>query len=149
MQEQQKKPKPAPIIIQMAIYGAILFVAGLISALFPKSFVVPPSLIGMIILYVLLSTHVIKLEWVEGLANSLIGMIAFLFVPSGIQLAGSLGIMKREGLQDLVVIVVATVIMLVVISYVGALFMWLHRRVAGGKADSALATPPDSTSAKK
>lgn len=130
-QKDQTETKAAPILVQMAIFAVILFVSGLISALFPKSFVVPASLIGMIILYVLLATHIIKLEWVEKFGDFMIGLIAFLFVPSGVQLAGSLGLMKREGLQDIIVIIISTIILLVVIAYVGAFFIKLHQKITG------------------
>lgn len=130
-QKGQTEKKAAPILVQMAIFAAILFVSGLISALFPKSFVVPASLIGMIILYILMATHIVKLEWVEKFGDFMIGLIAFLFVPSGVQLAGSLGLMKREGLQDIIVIIISTIILLVVIAYVGAFFIKLHQKITG------------------
>lgn len=37
----QNKKKSAPILIQMEIFAGVLFVASLISALFPKNFPVP------------------------------------------------------------------------------------------------------------
>ena len=65
MEKKQPEKKAAPILVQMGIFAAILFVSALISSLFPKSFVVPTPLIGMIILYILLATHIVKLEQVE------------------------------------------------------------------------------------
>ncbi|MGX6472427.1 CidA/LrgA family protein [Pediococcus pentosaceus] len=127
--------KETPILIQMGIFMAILFVAQLLSQLFPPSFAVPTPLIGMIILYILLATHIIKLEQVEKLGNSLIGLIAFLFVPSGIQLAGSLDLIKREGLQDVIVTIISTIILLVVITYVGSFFIKLHQKINNRKGD--------------
>ena len=121
MEKKQPEKKAAPILVQMGIFAAILFVSALISSLFPKSFVVPTPLIGMIILYILLATHIVKLEQVEKFGDLMISLIAFMFVPSGVQLAGSLDLMKREGLQDIIVSVLATIIILVVIGYVGAL----------------------------
>ncbi|WP_076461517.1 CidA/LrgA family protein [Limosilactobacillus caccae] len=129
--EQQKKA--APILVQMGIFAAILFVSQLISDLFPKSFVVPTPLIGMILLYILLATHIVKLEQVEKFGDFMISLIAFLFVPSGIQLAGSLGLMKREGLQDVIVIIISTIILLAVIAYVGTFFVGIHNKITGNK----------------
>ncbi|KAF0524048.1 CidA/LrgA family protein [Pediococcus pentosaceus] len=127
--------KETPILIQMGIFMVILFVAQLLSQLFPPSFAVPAPLIGMIILYILLATHIIKLEQVEKLGDSLIGLIAFLFVPSGIQLAGSLDLIKREGLQDVIVTIISTIILLVVITYVGSFFIKLHQKINNRKGD--------------
>lgn len=123
--------KAAPILVQMGIFAAILFVSALISSLFPKSFVVPTPLIGMIILYILLATHIVKLEQVEKFGDFMISLIAFMFVPSGVQLAGSLDLMKREGLQDIIVSVLATIIILVVIAYIGALVIKIHQKLTG------------------
>ena len=94
--KKEEKKKEAPILVQMGIFAAILFASQLISNLFPKSFVVPTPLIGMILLYILLACHIVKLEQVEKFGDFMISLIAFLFVPSGIQLAGSLGLMKRR-----------------------------------------------------
>ncbi|MFR0609285.1 CidA/LrgA family protein [Limosilactobacillus mucosae] len=126
----KEEKKAAPILIQMGIFGAILFVSQLISDLFPASFVVPTPLIGMILLYILLATHIVKLEQVEKFGDFMISLIAFLFVPSGVQLCGSLGLMKREGLQDICVIIISTIIMLVVIAYVGNFFVKMHQRLS-------------------
>lgn len=131
MEKKQPEKKAAPILVQMGIFAAILFVSALISSLFPKSFVVPTPLIGMIILYILLATHVVKLEQVEKFGDLMISLIAFMFVPSGVQLAGSLDLMKREGLQDIIVSVLATIIILVVIAYVGALVIKIHQKLTG------------------
>ena len=61
--------------------------------------------------------------------QSAISLIAFLFVPSGIQLAGSLDLMKKEGLQDVFVIIISTIILLAVIAYVGVFFIGLHHKL--------------------
>lgn len=133
MDKKDKKPEASNIYVQMGIFAAILFVSQLISDLFPKSFVVPTPLIGMVLLYILLATHIVKLHQVEKFGDFMIGLIAFLFVPSGIQLAAHLDIMRREGVQDVIVIIISTIILLVVIAYVGALVMGIHHKITGNK----------------
>ncbi len=59
--KKEEKKKEAPILVQMGIFAAILFVSQLISNLFPKSFVVPTPLIGMILLYILLALDVLPM----------------------------------------------------------------------------------------
>lgn len=127
------KQKDSNIYVQMGIFAAILFVSQLISDLFPKSFVVPTSLIAMVLLYILLACHIVKLHQVAKFGDFMIGLIAFLFVPSGIQLAAHLDIMKKEGLQDVIVIIISTIILLVVIAYIGALVMGIHHKITGTK----------------
>lgn len=135
MDKKDKKPEASNIYVQMGIFAAILFVSQLISDLFPKSFVVPTPLIGMVLLYVLLACHIVKLHQVEKFGTFMIGLIAFLFVPSGIQLAAHLDIMRREGIQDVCVIIISTIILLVVIAYIGALVMSIHHKITGNKED--------------
>ncbi|KRK36415.1 CidA/LrgA family protein [Loigolactobacillus bifermentans] len=125
----QDQPKAAPILAQMGIFAAVLFVSSLISPLFPASFPVPTPVIGLILLYLLLTFHVIKLEWVDGFGSFLIGLIAFLFVPSGISLATSLDIMAKSGVQIVTVVIISTVLMLVITAYTARLLIFLHQKL--------------------
>lgn len=126
---EKTEEKPSPIIVQMAIFAAILFVASLISPLFPPSFPVPTPVIGLILLYVLLATHIVKLRNVEKFGDFMISLIAFLFVPSGIQLAASLNILKTQGVQIVAVVLIATIVMLVVVAYTTAGMIWIRKHV--------------------
>ena len=123
----------APILQQMCIFASVLFVSSLISPLFPKSFPVPTPGIGLALMYVLLASHIIKLYQVEKMADFLISLIAFLFVPSGIQMANSLNVFTDDGaltgVMLIVTIILATIILLVVISYTTAGFMAISRKV--------------------
>ncbi|MFC2684275.1 MAG: CidA/LrgA family protein [Limosilactobacillus oris] len=132
MTRKDNNHKSAPILVQCVIFAGILWVASILSALCPPSFVVPTPVIGLVLLYLLLTLGVVKLEWVENLGMFLISLIGFLFVPSGIQIANDLGILQREGLQILLVILVATVALLVVTAYVTRLVIAIHKRIMGG-----------------
>jgi len=125
--------EPAPILQQMGIFAGVLFVSSLISPLFPKSFPVPTPVIGLVLMYVLLASHIVKLYQVEKMADFLISLIAFLFVPSGIQMANSLNVFTDNGALSgvmlIVTIILATVILLVVIAYTTSGFMAISRKV--------------------
>lgn len=122
---------PSPILQQMAIFSSILFASSLIKPLFPKSFPVPTPVIGLILLYLLLATHIIKLYQIEKMADFLISLIAFLFVPSGVQMAASLNVFSEHGMASggmmIVTIILATIILLVVIAFTTACFMWISK----------------------
>ena len=81
----------------------------------------------MILLFISLCTGVVKLEQVEGLSNSLSKVITFLFVPSGISLVNSLDLMASYGLQIVFVILVATLALLFVTGWSGALLLKLRQ----------------------
>lgn len=133
--KESQKQKSAPILVQMLIYATILFVSQIISDLMPKSFPVPTPVIGLVLLYVLLTTHVIKLEWVDSFGSALISLISFMFVPSGISLAANLKIMREQGVQLLIVIVASTIILLVVTAYTTKFFSWIVNKVKNSQLD--------------
>lgn len=137
MKKPASKPTPAPILVQMGIFAAILFVSSLISPLFPASFPVPTPVIGLILLYVLLTCHIVKVEWVDSFSGILISMIAFLFVPSGVSLATSLNIMAKSGVQIVLVVIISTVLMLVVTTYTAWALITLRQKLRQPKKQPA------------
>lgn len=129
--ENKKDTQPAPFLIQFLIFSSVLFISSFISSLFPKNFPVPTPVIGLVILYLLLTFKIIKVEWVDNLASFLISIIGFLFVPSGISLASSLGIMAESGVQIITVVVISTVIMLVSTTYITMLILSFKKKKSG------------------
>ncbi|MBA1433753.1 CidA/LrgA family protein [Bombilactobacillus bombi] len=133
MEKTNTKAKSAPLLIQMLIYAAILFVSQFISDSMPKSFPLPTAVIGLVMLYLLLTFKVIKVEWVDSFGSAMISMIGFLFVPSGISLAGNLKIMRAEGVQLVIVILIATVILLVVTAYTTRILNMIKSKITNPK----------------
>lgn len=95
---------------QAFIFATVMFVSNLISMYLPIP--MPASVIGLVLLFVLLTTKIVKLEQVEQLGTSLTGLISFLFVPSGISVIQSLGVMQEVGVQVVGVIIIATIMLL-------------------------------------
>lgn len=129
MDKTKESAKDAPLLIQMLIYAAILFVSQFISDSMPKSFPLPTPVIGLVLLYLLLTFKIIKVEWVDSFGAAMIGLIGFLFVPSGISLAGNLKIMREEGVQLVIVILIATIILLVVTAYTTRILNWVKNKI--------------------
>ncbi|WP_461240046.1 CidA/LrgA family protein [Paucilactobacillus sp. N302-9] len=125
----KKEKKAAPILIQLGIFATVLFVSSLISPLFPKSFPVPTPVIGLVLLYLLLTLHIIKVEWVDNFAGFMISLIGFLFVPSGVSLATSLDIMAKSGVQIVTVVIISTVVMLVVTAYTAWVLISISNKI--------------------
>ena len=94
---------------QAFIFATVMFVSNLISMYLPIP--MPASVIGLVLLFVLLTTKIVKLEQVEQLGTSLTGLISFLFVPSGISVILSLGVMQEVGVQVVGVIIIATIML--------------------------------------
>ena len=131
-EKKENKESSAPrMLVQWGIFGVILFFAQIISDLFPKSFVVPAPLMGMIILYILLVTHIVKLPMEEKAGDAMLSILPFLFIPSGIQLIDHMDIIKKEGIKVFIIAIVSTIIILASIAYVGALVMNIHKKIRG------------------
>ncbi|CAM5254727.1 Antiholin-like protein LrgA [Bacillus safensis subsp. safensis] len=111
---------------QAFIFATVMFVSNLISMylLIPM----PASVIGLVLLFVLLTTKIVKLEQVEQLGTSLTGLISFLFVPSGISVIQSLGVMQEVGVQVVGVIIIATIMLLAATGLFSQLLMQLSER---------------------
>lgn len=99
-------------LYQAFIFSVIMLVSNFISSKLP--FPMPASVVGLILLFTLLSLKIVKLEQVETLGTSLTSLISFLFVPSGISVINSLGIMEKSGVQIVLVIVIATITLLAI-----------------------------------
>ena len=67
----------------------------------------------------------------------MISMIGFLFVPSGISLAANLDIMKSQGVQLVLVILLSTIILLVVTAYTARALGWAKQKVSEHKSSAA------------
>lgn len=97
---------------QAFVFAFIMLLANLIVGILP--FPMPASVMGLILLFIALCLKIVKLEQVESLGNSLTGLISFLFVPSGISVMNSLGIMGQYGVQIVLIIIIATIILLAI-----------------------------------
>lgn len=78
----------------------------------------PSSIIGMLLLTLLLKLGWVKLEWVKGLSDFLIGNLGFFFVPPGVALMLYLDVIKAQFLPIMVAILVSTALVLVVTGWV-------------------------------
>lgn len=121
--------KESPIIIQLSIFVSILFISNIISSFFPNSFPVPTPVIGLILLYLLLTTKIIKVEQVEKVGDFFIGILAFLFIPSGIQLAPSLDILSHDGVKIIGMTIISTIILLVVIASTASIIIRIKQKI--------------------
>lgn len=74
---------------------------------------IPSSIIGMLLLAALLQIKVIRLDWVKGISDFLIGNLGFFFVPPGVALMLYFDLIKAEWLPIVVATVVSTILVLI------------------------------------
>ncbi|WP_306659819.1 CidA/LrgA family protein [Bacillus sp. AFS017336] len=98
----------AQLIIIWAIYEFSTFIVRLFHL------PIPSSVFGMIILYILLSSKIMRLEYIEKGAAFLNKHLAFFFVPYAVGLMNYGGLIKSHGLQLMLMVAGSTMIGLVI-----------------------------------
>jgi holin-like protein len=79
---------------------------------------VPGNVLGMIILFLLLLTGIIHIEWIEEGADFLLKHLAFFFIPIAVGLMQWIGLFKLKGAQLLISIILGTAVCIMVMNSV-------------------------------
>lgn len=108
------------VIRQLAILFGCLALGELI--VFLTHVPLPSSLIGMLLLTLALKLKILRLEWVQGLADFLVANIGFFFVPPGVAVMLYFDIIKKELVPIVAATVVSTVLVLAVTGWVHQLY---------------------------
>lgn len=89
---------------------SIYFVSEIISKLL--NLPVPGSIIGMILLFVLLTSNIVKVEKVENLANFFLDHLAFFFIPASVGLMTSFTSLKESIFKIILLCILTTIIVI-------------------------------------
>ncbi len=119
------------MILQCAVLFAFLAVGELIVWL--TGIPIPSSIIGMLLLAGALKLHIVRLMWVDRVADFLVRNLGFFFVPAGVGLMKCLGLLTDQWFPIVGATVVST---FVVIAVTG----WAHqltRRAASNTSTSS------------
>lgn len=73
---------------------------------------IPGNILGMVILFILLCTKVIKVDNISNVTNFLLNHLSFFFIPAGVGLMTSLGIIRSTWWQLLLVCLSTTIIII-------------------------------------
>ncbi|AMB96566.1 antiholin-like murein hydrolase modulator LrgA [Aerococcus urinae] len=133
-QNKKQEVKQANFLTQAGIFAVIMLISSYLSKLSPIP--MPASVIGLILLFASLCLGIVKLEQVESLSQKLISILSFLFVPSGISLINSLGIMATSGVQIVFLVIFWTIMAMVFIGYIGEGVEWVRKKVANSQESS-------------
>jgi len=83
---------------------------------------IPGNVLGMIILLLCLCTGVIKIEMIEDISKFLLDYLAFFFLPAGVGLITSMGILKNYWHYVTLIALISTIIVMVVTGITVQLF---------------------------
>lgn len=74
---------------------------------------IPGSILGIVVLFILLKTNVIKLTWIEQGANWLLAELLLFFIPSAVGVMQYIPLLESEGVRILIVVIFSTLIVMV------------------------------------
>ncbi len=96
---------------QVLTISIVLLISHVIESFMPIP--MPASVIGLVLMFIALTTGIIKLEQVEAVGTALTNNIGFLFVPAGISVINSLGILSTSPILIILLIIISTILLLV------------------------------------
>ncbi|AZK45807.1 CidA/LrgA family holin-like protein [Paenibacillus lentus] len=73
---------------------------------------IPGSILGIIVIFALLKTNVIKLTWIEKGANLLLAELLLFFIPSAVGIMKYIPLLESDGVRILVVVIASTFIVM-------------------------------------
>lgn len=73
---------------------------------------VPGSIIGILVLFILLETNIIRLEWIDIGAKWLLAELLLFFVPAAVGVMKYIPMLQTDGLRILLVVLISTFIVM-------------------------------------
>lgn len=95
-------------LIQFGIITGLTLIGQVLNFILP--FPVPASVWGMVLLFILLCLHIIRLEQIEQAADFLLSIMTVMFVPVGAGLIQSYSGIKNELFSIFAVIILSTLV---------------------------------------
>ncbi|PKI15198.1 murein hydrolase transporter LrgA [Staphylococcus shinii] len=95
---------------QALVIAIIMLISNIIESFMPIP--MPASVIGLVLLFIALCTGIIKLGQVEKVGTTLTNNIGFLFVPAGVSVINSLGILSTSPILIILLIIISTLLLL-------------------------------------
>lgn len=74
---------------------------------------IPGSILGIVVVFILLETKILRLEWIELGANWLLAELLLFFIPAAVGIMKYFPMLEADGLQVLIVVVFSTIIVMV------------------------------------
>ena len=106
------------LLKQFSLILVILALGEYISSIISNFIVIPGSIIGIIILFLLLKIGIIKIDKVEDISNFLLDNMAIFFIPAGVSLIQSVDIISSNIIVLAITIIISTILVMVVTAIV-------------------------------
>jgi holin-like protein len=100
------------MIMQFLFIFGITYLGEIVSKFFGLP--IPGTVLGMLLMFFLLSLEILKLNQIEKAANILLINMAIFFLPPGIKLINSLEVLKGNWIKFIFIAVITTLLTMVV-----------------------------------
>ena len=120
-------------LFQTGIIFAVTLIGEIMAQLIPIP--VPGSIYGLVLLFVLLLSGILKLKHVEGAGNFFLAILPFLFISNCVSLMDSMSLLGDNVVVILILTVVSTLVVMIVTGGVAQIFMNGKKREATGNTD--------------
>jgi len=108
-------------IFQLFIILVVSFIGELIHYFVPLP--IPASIYGLVIMFILLETKIIKLSMVKETSSYILGIMTIFFVPPCVGFINAFPLMKQFGIQFLVIGIGTTVLVMIATGWVTQIIM--------------------------
>src|SRR5699024_8575014 len=103
--------KIGKIIVHIVLLYCIYFLGNWIQDTF--SLVIPGSVIGMIILFILLLTNLIKVSWIKEGATFVVNNLVLFFIPATVGIINYFEFFKGKGFLLIVIVLFSTLLVMI------------------------------------
>ncbi|WGL99434.1 CidA/LrgA family protein [Arsenophonus sp. aPb] len=121
-----------------------LILGNLISTLLPFS--LPGSIIGMLILFSLLTIQIIPVQWIQPGCHLLLKNMTMLFIPIGVGIMNYYDTLSQQIIPILLSCIVSTLIIMIIVAYSSH---YIHRETSINTSDTDKQQSKKQNSAKK
>ncbi len=118
-------------LVQFAIILSVSFVGEVLNHFI--SIPVPASIYGLVIMFALLKTGILKLCHVKETGYFLLGILPIMFVPSSVGFIKAFPLMKKFGVQFVLVAIVSTFLVMGITGIVSQIIIRIQKKHGGEK----------------
>jgi len=102
------------ILVQITIIYAIYIVGNYISKIISPIIIIPGSLIGMMLLFILLCTNIIKLPMIEDTGTFLLKYMGLFFVPFAVGIMDSFELIEDNFIELTTILIISCIVVMFV-----------------------------------
>lgn len=111
---------------QISILFTFTFISEILNKIIPLP--IPASIYGLVFLFLCLEFKIIKIDQIKDTADFLLAILPIMFVPSSVGFIKALPLMKKYGIQFLIIGVSTTFLVMIVSGLITQLILRIKKR---------------------